>query len=73
MDNYCPEDPPEQEFQKASLDPSINVKISPQRALIMETILEAIGHTPMVRLNKIPQSMGIEAEIRKFGLCVRSF
>ncbi|KAI9883291.1 MAG: hypothetical protein M1823_004934 [Watsoniomyces obsoletus] len=30
---------------------------------IMNTVTEQIGHTPMVRLNKIPQSLGIRATI----------
>lgn len=30
---------------------------------IMDDILEQIGNTPMVKLNKIPQSMGIKAKI----------
>lgn len=29
----------------------------------MNSILEQIGNTPLVRLNKIPQSLGIEATI----------
>ena len=29
----------------------------------MESILQQIGNTPLVRLNKIPQSLGIEATV----------
>lgn len=32
------------------------------RPKILANILEAIGHTPMVRLNRIPQSEGVKAE-----------
>ena len=31
--------------------------------VVMSSILEQIGNTPLVRLNKIPQSLGIEAEV----------
>ena len=30
---------------------------------VLGSITEHIGHTPMVRLNKIPQSLGIEATV----------
>jgi cystathionine beta-synthase len=30
---------------------------------VLGSITEQIGHTPMVRLNKLPQSLGIEATI----------
>jgi cystathionine beta-synthase len=33
------------------------------RPKILNSILEAIGDTPLVRLNKIPQSLGIECEV----------
>uniref|UniRef100_A0AC35TQI9 Cystathionine beta-synthase n=1 Tax=Rhabditophanes sp. KR3021 TaxID=114890 RepID=A0AC35TQI9_9BILA len=36
---------------------------NPLKDTLIDNILGAIGHTPLVRLNKIPQSMGIEAEI----------
>jgi len=32
---------------------------------IYNSILEVIGNTPLVRLNKIPQSMGVECEVCK--------
>lgn len=31
--------------------------------VVMNSILEQIGNTPLVRLNKIPQSLGIEADV----------
>jgi cystathionine beta-synthase len=31
--------------------------------VVMDSVLQQIGNTPMVRLNKIPQSLGIEATI----------
>ncbi|MCJ1395952.1 cystathionine beta-synthase [Xylographa bjoerkii] len=31
--------------------------------VVMDSVLEQIGHTPMVRLNKLPQSLGIEATV----------
>lgn len=39
---------------------STKPKIPP---IVMDTITQQIGNTPMVRLNKIPQSLGIEATI----------
>jgi cystathionine beta-synthase len=29
----------------------------------MQNVLEAIGHTPLIRLNKIPQSEGVTCEM----------
>jgi len=34
-----------------------------QQPKILNSILEAIGNTPLVRLNKIPQSLGVECEV----------
>ena len=31
--------------------------------VVMETVTQQIGNTPMVRLNKLPQSLGIEATV----------
>ncbi len=31
--------------------------------VVMDSVLHAIGNTPLVRLNKIPQSLGIEATV----------
>ena len=33
---------------------------------ICSSVLDHIGNSPMIRLNKIPQSMGIECEVCKF-------
>lgn len=30
---------------------------------ILDSVIEQIGETPMVRLNRIPQSLGIEATV----------
>ena len=39
--------------------------LSSPRAIpaVMSSVTEAIGHTPMIRLNKLPQSLGIEATV----------
>jgi len=37
--------------------------MSQERSKILNTVLEAIGDTPLVRLNKIPQSLGVECEV----------
>jgi len=39
--------------------------MSQERSKILNTVLEAIGDTPLVRLNKIPQSLGVECEVCK--------
>lgn len=39
---------------------------SHNRPKILPNILEAIGHTPIVRLNKIPRAEGIKCEVCKF-------
>lgn len=31
--------------------------------VVMDSVLEQIGHTPLVRLNHVPQSLGIEATV----------
>uniref|UniRef100_A0A915D841 cystathionine beta-synthase n=1 Tax=Ditylenchus dipsaci TaxID=166011 RepID=A0A915D841_9BILA len=59
---YDPEKAPEEEFQKIA-DKWPQKPFNPERPLLIETMDQAIGNTPMVRLQKIPQSMGIEAEI----------
>jgi hypothetical protein len=41
---------------------------SPSRPKIMNTILENIGNTPMVRINKITKAEGIQCEIRTSSL-----
>ena len=35
----------------------------PKRGKILNSVLEAIGNTPLIRLNKIPQSYGLKCEI----------
>uniref|UniRef100_A0A0K0F2S1 cystathionine beta-synthase n=1 Tax=Strongyloides venezuelensis TaxID=75913 RepID=A0A0K0F2S1_STRVS len=35
----------------------------PRKSKLMNSILEGIGHTPMIRLNKLPKELGIEAEV----------
>ncbi|KRX09604.1 Tryptophan synthase beta subunit-like PLP-dependent enzymes superfamily [Pseudocohnilembus persalinus] len=44
-------------------DPHKHIKYDPQPKKICNTILDAIGNTPMVRLNKIPKEEGVECEI----------
>lgn len=42
----------------------MSVKIKPAvPPVVMNSITEQIGNTPMVRLNRIPQSLGIEATV----------
>lgn len=50
----------------------VNVKIGdqddtcrPRNGKALNSILEAIGGTPLVKLNKIPQSLGIECDVCK--------
>ncbi|KAI3422087.1 hypothetical protein GPALN_012621 [Globodera pallida] len=38
-----------------------------KRAKIMDSILEAIGHTPLVKLNRIPPEYGVECNV--YGKC----
>jgi cystathionine beta-synthase len=45
-----------------SEDPHLHSQVKPIKK-IYDNILEAIHHTPLVRLNKIPQSEGINCEI----------
>jgi len=46
------------------MDHYVNVDdLFKRREKIMESILDAVGCTPMVRLNKIPQSLGVECEV----------
>ena len=35
----------------------------PKRGKILNSVLDAIGNTPLIRLNKIPQSYGLKCEI----------
>lgn len=39
------------------------VRLYPERPKIMPDVLWAIGHTPLVRLNKIPKAYGIKCEM----------
>ncbi|KAK0290473.1 cystathionine beta-synthase [Friedmanniomyces endolithicus] len=41
----------------------LNSSLPPQPPAIMDTILQNIGNTPLVRLNRIPQSAGIKCKI----------
>jgi len=60
---YDPEKDGEDDFQKSEYVPGIPNNFCPTRAMLMRDILQAIGHTPIVRLNKLPKSMGIECEV----------
>ncbi len=35
------------------------------RTSIYDSVLDHIGNTPMIRLNKIPKEYGLECELRK--------
>lgn len=63
FDNYDPEKPGLEEYQKGEYIPGIPKNFYPIRKLMIDDILEAIGRTPLVRLNKIPKSLGIECEV----------
>ncbi|KAK1069552.1 cystathionine beta-synthase [Friedmanniomyces endolithicus] len=41
----------------------LNSSLPPQPPAIMDSILQNIGNTPLVRLNRIPQSAGIKCKI----------
>ena len=64
---YDPEKDGEDDFQKSEYVPGIPNNFCPTRAMLMRDILQAIGHTPIVRLNKLPKSMGIECEVCEFN------
>lgn len=61
-DVYNPEKPSNDRYQNIS-EPWPQKEFQPFRPMLMNTIDEAIGWTPLVRLSKIPKSLGIEAEI----------
>jgi cystathionine beta-synthase len=63
FDGYDPEEPGNADYQKAEYIPGIPKDFNPIRGLLLEDILGAIGRTPLVRLNKIPKSLGIECEV----------
>merc|ERR1712054_567050 len=44
-------------------EPSPHPVQRPVKPKVLDTILDHIGDTPLVRLNKIPQSMGLDCEI----------
>jgi hypothetical protein len=59
---YNPELPPTDRYQLVETGwttPTFN----PRRPMLMNTMDEAIGWTPLVRLNKIPKEENVEAEI----------
>jgi cystathionine beta-synthase len=55
-----------------SASPHVHIPVQ-SRPKIMDTILDNIGNTPMVRINKITQEEGIECEIRKSLFFLFSF
>uniref|UniRef100_A0A7E4UMY4 cystathionine beta-synthase n=1 Tax=Panagrellus redivivus TaxID=6233 RepID=A0A7E4UMY4_PANRE len=63
FDNYDPEAQGTFDYQQAQFVPGVPRDFTPLRSLVLDTILEAIGHTPMVRLNKLPKSFGVECEV----------
>lgn len=49
---------------------NINTRIiffSKERPKVMNNILDAIGMTPLVKLNHIPQSLGIKCQMCEFN------
>jgi cystathionine beta-synthase len=48
------------DIQTPTMSPATKPKLPP---VVMDTVTQQIGNTPMVRLNKIPQSLGIEATV----------
>ena len=40
---------------------------------ILPSVLEHIGNTPLIRLNKIPQSMGIKCQVCKLKISLKYF
>ena len=50
----------------SSSEPKVGTTIFP-------TVLEMIGNTPMVRLDKIAKSEGLECELCEFSVCVCVF
>lgn len=61
---YNPEQPSAAPFQSLP-GPWPTPRRPSGRPLLMDSIAEAIGNTPLVRLNRIPQSEGRTAEVRK--------
>ncbi|CEF64997.1 Cystathionine beta-synthase [Strongyloides ratti] len=56
---YDPTKKPSEKWKYPLSEPSFN----PIKSKVMNSILEAIGHTPLIRLNKLPKELGIEAEV----------
>lgn len=48
--------------EERAKDPHIHVPLAP-RPKILNSVLEAIGHTPLVRINNVIKGEGIEAEL----------
>lgn len=46
-----------------SNSPHVHEPFRPIQKKIFDDVLDAIGNTPMVRLNKVPQSQGINCEV----------
>lgn len=59
---YNPEEPSKERYQNVP-EPWPCKPFDPKRPLVMQTMAEWIGKTPIVRLNKIPKDEGIEAEV----------
>uniref|UniRef100_A0A0K0E7D6 cystathionine beta-synthase n=1 Tax=Strongyloides stercoralis TaxID=6248 RepID=A0A0K0E7D6_STRER len=57
--NYDPSKKPSEQWKYPPPAPSF----FPIKKKVMNSILEAIGHTPLIRLNKLPKELGIEAEV----------
>jgi threonine synthase len=50
-------------FLKTAANMASQVPHVPPRAATVQSATELIGNTPLVRLNKIPQSLGIECDV----------
>uniref|UniRef100_A0A0K0FNP0 cystathionine beta-synthase n=1 Tax=Strongyloides venezuelensis TaxID=75913 RepID=A0A0K0FNP0_STRVS len=57
--NYDPSQKPTEQWRYPPTPPPFH----PLKKMVMDSILEAIGHTPLIRLNKLPKELGIEAEV----------
>ena len=67
FEDYDPEKAGDKDYQRGEFVPGIPRDFNPIRKLLLDDILGAIGRTPLVRLNKIPKSLGIECEVCKFS------
>lgn len=61
---YNPESMSDAQFQSVQ-EAWPKAGLGPLRPLLMDDISQAIGYTPLVRLNKVPQSEGAQAEVCK--------